>query len=290
MAGRFLKFFSPFVRITPEIKQPDHEVTFRDKMIYTFVVLIIYIIMSNIPLYGVNIASGNDYFYWLRVILASQQGTLTEAGIGPIVTFGLIMQLLQGSHLIQIDMSDPSDRALFTGAQKVLSIFLTIFQTLAYLYGGAFGTIGTGANQIGPNEQIFIFLQLLAAGEIIILLDELLQKGWGLGSGVSLFIAAGVAGQIFWNSFSYIPATGATGTTDGLSNGIVIALVNYIIKASSGPYTPAGWTHPMNWWDLFIRPNNAPSLLGLMTDYRNFLDRGLFPNDDRRNPITICGV
>ncbi|GAG78152.1 unnamed protein product, partial [marine sediment metagenome] len=42
----------------------------------------------------------------------------------------------------------------------------------------------------------FVFLQLLFSGVIIILLDEILQKGWGIGSGVSLFIATGVAGVI----------------------------------------------------------------------------------------------
>jgi protein transport protein SEC61 subunit alpha len=285
MAGRFLKFFSPFVRITPEIKQPQSEVTFKDKIIYTFVVLIIYIVLSNIPLYGVNISSGNDYFYWLRVILASQRGTLTELGIGPIVTAGLIMQLLQGSHLIEIDMADPSDRALFTGAQKVLSIFLTIFQTLAYMYGGAFGDAST----ISTTEKILIFLQLLAAGELIILLDEMLQKGWGLGSGVSLFIAAGVAGQIFWNAFSYIPATGTAGTTDGLARGIVIALVEYIIKVSSGTYTPSGWTHIMNWWDLFIRPGSAPGLLGLMTTIGIFLIVVYFQTMNVEIPLQYAG-
>jgi preprotein translocase subunit SecY len=45
-------------------------------------------------------------------------------------------------------------------------------------------------------------IQLLAAGIAIILLDEMIQKGWGLGSGISLFIAGGVATQIFWNAFS----------------------------------------------------------------------------------------
>ena len=52
MAGKFLKFFSPFVRLTPEIKQPDREISFKDKLIYTLVVLVIYIIMSNVPLAG----------------------------------------------------------------------------------------------------------------------------------------------------------------------------------------------------------------------------------------------
>ncbi|MHA2182579.1 MAG: preprotein translocase subunit SecY [Promethearchaeota archaeon] len=250
MAGKFLKFFSPFVKVMPEIKNPQREVSFKEKFIWTAVVLIIYLIMSNIPLYGIQIEESTDYFYWLRVILASQRGTLTELGIGPIVTAGLIMQLLLGSRIINVNMSDPYDRALFSGAQKVLAIFLTIFNAIAYLFGGAFGEL----SEIGLAGAFFIFIQLLLAGVVIILLDELLQKGWGLGSGVSLFIAAGVAGQIFWNSFSFIDTPSIAEGGDGLPRGIVIAFFTAIFDGR--PETNVG--------DLFLRPN-FPSLLGIVT-------------------------
>ena len=244
MAGRFLKFFSPFVRIMPELKQPQREVSFKEKFLWTAVVLIVYLIMSNIPLYGVNLAETTDYYYWLRVILASQRGTLTELGIGPIVTAGLIMQLLLGSKIINVNMADPYDRAMFSGAQKVLSMILTIFNAVAYIIGGAFGDPA----DLGIANITFVFLQLLFAGVIIILLDELLQKGWGLGSGISLFIAAGVAGQVFWNLFSFVE-----GGTDGNSRGLVIAF----IRALADPSLEVG--------DLFLREQALPSILGGIT-------------------------
>ncbi|HMK83988.1 MAG TPA: preprotein translocase subunit SecY, partial [Candidatus Bathyarchaeia archaeon] len=50
------------------------------------------------------------------------------------------------------------------------------------------------------TTEVIIMLQLVGAGIIVLLLDELLQKGWGLGSGISLFIAAGVASAIWWDS------------------------------------------------------------------------------------------
>ena len=154
MTGRFLKAFSPFVRIMPEIKQPQREVQFKEKLLWTIVVLLIYLIMSNIPLYGVTSTETTDYYYWLRVILASQKGTLTELGIGPIVTAGLIMQLLLGSKIIKVDMSDPYDRSMFSGAQKVFAMFLTILNIAAYLLGGAFGDLSIA-------DATFVFLQLL---------------------------------------------------------------------------------------------------------------------------------
>ncbi len=246
MAGAFLKFFTPLVKIMPEIKQPQREVSFKEKFVWTALVLVIYLVMSNIPLYGVQLKDSTDYLYWLRVILASQRGTLTELGIGPIVTAGLIMQLLLGSKLINVDMSDPYDRAMFTGAQKVMSIILTTFNAVAYLIGGAFGPL----DQLGIENAAYIILQLLFAGVIIILLDELLQKGWGLGSGISLFIAAGVAGQIFWNTFSFIEAPDAK----RLPRGVAIAFFSVLFD--DNPAT--------NLDDIFLR-GQLPSLLGVIT-------------------------
>ncbi|MHA1130308.1 MAG: hypothetical protein ACTSQQ_05820, partial [Candidatus Helarchaeota archaeon] len=209
----------------PEVKPPEREVSFREKFAWTAIVLIIYLIMSNIPLAGVPRGEGTDYFFWWRVLLASQRGTLTELGIGPIVTAGLIMQLLAGSQIIKVDFSDPEDRSLFTGVQKVLAIIMTMVQIIAYLAAGAYGSISTG-------QSLGIFFQLFIAGIIIILLDELLQKGWGLGSGVSLFIAAGVSMQIIWLSFSPF------GAEDGLMTGIVIAFFQVITKwGHARPFT-----------------------------------------------------
>jgi hypothetical protein len=63
-------------------------------------------------------SDSSDPFYWMRVILASNRGTLMELGISPIVTSGMIMQLLAGANLIDVDFSLKEDRGLFSGAQK----------------------------------------------------------------------------------------------------------------------------------------------------------------------------
>ena len=198
MAGRFLSLFKPVGRILPEIKVPERKVSFNEKIFWTALVLIIFLVMTEIPLYGIASAT-SDQFSALRVIFASNRGTLMELGIGPIVTAGLILQLLVGSAIIQCDMSDSQDRGLFTVASKVFSIVLTGVQASAYIISGMYGTIA------GPTT-IIIFLQLIAAGLIVMLLDELVQKGWGMGSGISLFIMAGVAQNIVWQTFS--PGTG----------------------------------------------------------------------------------
>jgi preprotein translocase SecY subunit len=225
MAGRFLSLFKPLARVLPEIKVPERKVGFNEKIFWTAMVLIVYLVMSEIPLYGIS-SDIQDQFGQLRVIFASNRGTLMELGIGPIVTAGLILQLLVGSAIIQADMSDPEDRGLFTVASKFFSILLTGIQASAYIISGMYGSIA------GPTTLV-IFLQLIGAGIIVMLLDELVQKGWGLGSGISLFIMAGVAQNILWQAFN--PGAGLfVGSLDNLLRGGQ-TLTQWIIGVGSYP-------------------------------------------------------
>jgi len=51
-----------------------------------------------------------------------------ELGISPIVTSGMIMQLLAGSKLIDVDKKLKEDRDLFEGAQKRILNFLNFYK------------------------------------------------------------------------------------------------------------------------------------------------------------------
>ena len=208
---RFIELFKPIARFFPDIKPPDRKVAFNEKIFWTVIALIVYFVMSQVPLYGVTQTGANDRLGALRVIFASNRGTLMELGIGPIVTAGLILQVLAGSKMINLDMSNSEDRSLFTSASKILSVVMTIFEASAYILGGTYGTLKV-------TSEIVILLQLVAAGLIVLLLDELLQKGWGLGSGISLFIAAGVASSIWWDSIAPMGPMG-----DGHYLGAVVA-------------------------------------------------------------------
>jgi preprotein translocase subunit SecY len=247
MAGRFLSIFKPVARIIPEIKVPERRVTFNEKIFWTALVGIIFLVMSEVPLYGIQTSALGELAA-LRIIFASSRGSLMELGIGPIVTAGLILQLLVGSNMIQADMNSPDDRGLFTTASKVFSILLTGVQASAYIIGGMYGTLA-------PTIALIVFLQLIAAGIVVLLLDELVQKGWGFGSGISLFIMAGVAQHIFWQSFSPAPAVGETGR----NYGFFIALAQTV---SSGQSLSTLW--------LRENPSN-PSLLGLIATVAAFL-------------------
>jgi len=199
MAGRFLQAFKPVSRFLPEVAPAGRRVGFNEKLLWTGIALVIYLVMCEVPLYGV--ARGGQEITYLRVIFASNQGTLMEFGIGPIVTAGLILQLIAGAGMVEFDQSNPEDRSLFTSASKFFSIVMTGFQASTYLISGVSRPESTLA-------AVIVFLELLAAGVILLLLDELIQKGWGIGSGISLFILAGVAQRIMWDSLSVGPPMG----------------------------------------------------------------------------------
>ncbi|TMI42999.1 preprotein translocase subunit SecY [Candidatus Bathyarchaeota archaeon] len=255
-----MEIFKPLTRILPSVKSPERKVGFTEKLLWTGLSLIIYLIMAETPIFGVPPTSqGTDPFGPLRVIFASQRGTLVELGIGPIVTAGLILQVLQGSKMIDVDMAHPEDRALFTGASKVLSIVMTLFEGSAFILGGAYNVNGTLPS---IQNQFLILLQLVFAGIVIILLDEMLQKNWGLGSGISLFIAAGVAQTVVWSTFAPIPGNL---TSDGKYLGAVIAFAQ-----ASGPLLQNLFSFNA-WYGALYRGGNLPDMLGLIATVSVFL-------------------
>ena len=177
----------------------------REKVLWTAITLFLFLVCCQIPLYGIRTTNSADPFYWMRVILASNRGTLMELGISPIVTSGMVMQLLAGSKIIEVDQGLKEDRILFQGAQKLFGMIITIGEAVAYVASGMYGPV----SELGYGNATLIILQLFCAGVIVLVLDELLQKGYGLGSGISLFIATNICESIVWKAFS--PTTVNTG-------------------------------------------------------------------------------
>jgi protein transport protein SEC61 subunit alpha len=196
---RFVKTASVYV---PQVPKPKKKISLAEKFVWSGIALVAYLVMGQIPLYGVTDDPRFDFLAFARVIFAAQQGTLVELGIGPIVTAGLLMQLLKGSGLIKLDFKNPDDRSLFTSATKIVTIIVIVAE------GGLYGAsvYGPLTAEEAPHAIYIVIAQLIGASVIVMLLDETIQKGWGVGSGLSLFIMAGVAQTILWSVFSVVPA------------------------------------------------------------------------------------
>ncbi|KIJ41296.1 hypothetical protein M422DRAFT_75644 [Sphaerobolus stellatus SS14] len=222
MSGfRFLNLVRPFLPILPEVSSPERKVPFNQKLLWTAVTLLIFLVCSQVPLYGIMSSDSSDPLYWLRAILASNRGTLMELGITPIVTSGMIMQLLAGANLIEVDFQLKEDRALFGAAQKLFALIISFGQATVYVLTGLYGQ----PSELGAGVCLLLILQLISAALIVILLDELLQKGYGLGSGISLFIATNICESIVWKAFS--PTTVNTGRGPEFE-GAIIALFHLL--------------------------------------------------------------
>lgn len=102
----------------------------KDKFLWTAIALFIFLVCSQVPLYGIRSGTENDPWYWSRVVMASNRGTLMELGISPIVTSGLVMQLLSGSGLLSVDQSNKEEKAIYNAAQKRTSSFLSVLSGL----------------------------------------------------------------------------------------------------------------------------------------------------------------
>merc|ERR1719498_78102 len=128
----------PCMVVLPEIAKPERIIPGREKLLWTAISLFV---CSQIPLFGVVTSKTADPFYWMRVILASNRGTLIELGISPIITSGMVMQLLAGSKIISVDQSLKEERTLFEGAQKLVGLVITVVQAVAYVVSGMYGDI-----------------------------------------------------------------------------------------------------------------------------------------------------
>ncbi len=192
----------------PGISEPKTYLSFRSRLKWTALILLLFLILGQITLYGIAPAS-RQRFQFFELILGSSLGSLVTLGIGPIVTASIILQLLVGSGLLGWDLKSPEGRKKFQGVQKLLAIFFCIFEAFAFVAFGAVQPVEAG----GTIFALLIF-QLAFGAFLLLLMDEIVNK-WGIGSGISLFIAAGVAKTIFVRAFNPVEAPG-TGVPAGL--------------------------------------------------------------------------
>lgn len=193
--------------IFPEIESPkEKRVPFKTKIKWTLMILVSFFILGVIPLYGLG-KNALSQFEYLSIILGAEFGSLISLGIGPIVTASIVLQLLVGSGLLKLNTTTPEGRQQFQGLQKIFTIFFIIFESLIYVFMGGLTPSTELPLATFHLFQILLIIQLIFGGLLISLMDEVLVK-WGIGSGVSLFIAAGVSSEVFIRAFSPLTTVG----------------------------------------------------------------------------------
>ncbi|MCL5730032.1 MAG: preprotein translocase subunit SecY [Candidatus Pacearchaeota archaeon] len=191
--------FRGILKFIPEIKSPEEKkLSFKEKAKWTIIVLLAFFVLTNIPLFGLS-QNALSRFQYLAIILGTNFGSIISLGIGPIVMASVILQLLAGSGILNIDTTTAEGRKFFQGLQKIMVFFFIIFEAVVYVMMQGL--------QAAPGFAWLVILQLILGGLAIYYMDDLMTK-WGLGSGVSLFIAAGVSWRLITSSLQFIDQQG----------------------------------------------------------------------------------
>lgn len=221
--SNLLRFVKPFVPLLPQVKSPARSPSLREKFIWTALAVFIYLASSQIPLYGISNSNAKDDSQWLKILIASSRGTLMDLGITPVVTASYFMQFFTISGIITPDFSIKEDKILYDSLQKLIAIILTVGQSIVQILTGFYGPYET----LAKGSSLLILFQLTISGVIVVLLDELLQKGYGIGNGVNLFIVSNVCERVVWNAMS--PKVFYTGR--GLEfEGCLVAMIHILFS------------------------------------------------------------
>ncbi len=201
--------FKNFVLNLPEVAAPTQKsLPFKQKMKWTVLTLILFFILGAISLYGLDPASELQ-FEQLQVLLGASFGSIISLGIGPIVTASIVLQLLGGAGIVKIDNKTPEGKQFYQGVQKLMAIGFIFLESIIYvMMGGLSPDPARFAGAQYVQVQMLIIFQLVLGGFMILFMDEVVQK-WGIGSGVSLFIAAGVSQSLFVRLLSPVMPEGA---------------------------------------------------------------------------------
>jgi len=190
----------PLLVRMPAVQRPEGHVPFKRKLAWTGGVLVLYFFLTNVKLFGLNIDASQQVFGRFGSILASGQGSIMQLGIGPIVTASIVLQLLGGANLLGLNtQDDPRDQILYQGLQKLLVLVMICLTGLPMVFSGSFLPADPAVAQslgIGiAGVEGLIFAQIFVGGVLILFMDEVISK-WGVGSGIGLFIVAGVSQRL----------------------------------------------------------------------------------------------
>jgi len=232
----------PIIERWPAITKPEGHVTFRTKILWTLFCLILYFILTNVMIYGLK-SDVIDLFENYRFIMAGASGSIMHLGIGPIVTASIILQLFVGAKIINLDLQKKEDKAIYQGTQKVLVIVMIIVEAIPQIFG-YLQPNPDFVGMVGNDMASFIIvIQLVIGALLVFFMDELISK-WGIGSGISLFIAAGVSQAIFTGLFNWLPVT--AGEALSRSNppaGVIPGTIYLGTEYNLGELTTGGYQH-----------------------------------------------
>ena len=152
----------------PEVKAPaEKKLSFNTKLKWTLIVLVAFFVLSNIPLYGISSSTLSNFEY-LAILLGTSLGSIISLGVGPIVMGSIIIQLLVGAQIINIDLTTQEGKKFHGALQKLLTFAFVLFEAMIYV-------LMKGIQAL-PGLTVLVIFELCLGGILIIFMDDVVQK------------------------------------------------------------------------------------------------------------------
>jgi preprotein translocase subunit SecY len=229
----------PIIERWPAVNKPEGHVNFRTKIMWTLLCLILYFILTNVMIIGLQ-EEVVDLFENYRFIMAGASGSIMHLGIGPIVTASIILQLFVGAKIIKLDLTKKEDKAIYQGTQKILVIVMIVVEAVPQIFGYLKPSAELVGIAGGTGGNLIIVVQLIIGALLVFFMDELISK-WGIGSGISLFIAAGVSQAIFTGLFNWLPVGAGELSLSNPPSGVIPGTYYMATSMDLGDLTSYGY-------------------------------------------------
>jgi preprotein translocase subunit SecY len=94
------------------------QVPFNLKIMFTSLSLLVFLVLSQLPVFGAQASGSFDPLASARGALGATAGTLGALGVLPLLTAGFALQMLASARIVDVNFGLKEDRALFGTAQK----------------------------------------------------------------------------------------------------------------------------------------------------------------------------
>ncbi len=222
------------------IFQPD----IRDKLLFTFALIVIFRFVANLPVPGTNPAALAQIFEnstvlgFLNIFSggALQNMSVAAMGVYPYITSSIVMQLMV--PLVPTLQALSKEGEAGRRQIQIYTHWMTVPMALVQGYGqlvliqsqgGFAGTAGIGLTGAQALPTLSMIISMTAGTMFVVWLGELISER-GIGNGISIMIFAGiiaglpqfVAGQLY-------TGTGDTVTSTILLGGLMMGLLYLIV-------------------------------------------------------------
>ena len=174
----------------PEVDWPYEGLSIDERIVYTIGSAIIFL-FGQLPIFGLNGEASKqiiDPFYFQRPLFAMEKGTLLELGLLPVLTSAFVWQVAASLRLVNVNFYVRSDRELFQSAQKLTAITLSMLYAAGLVFSPYYSNALLTSNTFFSDswsllQYVLISAQITTMSYVVIMLVEILDKGYGFGSG-----------------------------------------------------------------------------------------------------------